>query len=239
MTTTAPPTTGTALPTTAPAVRTDIDGTTHPREAVLAWELDRARAALHLLKQRLGDDRTRELLAADTTAADTALAGWAHASAGRWRTAVTELTATGIDAERFLTWWQGRLHCGDRTALLAANPEHYLADSTGDRVEIIETIGTGPARFFLRFHDDAPDRHAPDRHTSDHAAFPVRIGGTGTLADGTEVLHVLHEFADAPDGLRIRLTVRFPEAAPEHLATGHQWHFACEFANWIEAAHRA
>ncbi|MGA5817082.1 hypothetical protein ACPC54_04375 [Kitasatospora sp. NPDC094028] len=216
---------------TAPlTVRTEIGGAPQPREAVLAWELDRARAALHLLKQRLGDDRTRELLAPDTAAADTALAGWARASGGRWRTAVTELTATGIDADRFLTWWQGRLHAGDRTALLAANPEHYLADSGGDRVEIIETIGAGPTRFLLRFHDDVPIA-GPG-----HQAFPVRIGGTGTLADGTEVLRVMHEFADTPDGLRIRLTVQFPQAAPEHLATGHQWHFACEFTRWLEAA---
>lgn len=214
---------------TSLTVHTGIDGTTHPREAVLAWELDRARAALRLLKQRLGDDRVRELLAPDTAASDTALAAWARASAGRWRTAVTELTATGIDAETFLTWWQGRLHSGDRTALLAANPEHYLADSTGERVEIIETIGTGPTRFFLDFHHDLP---ADD-------TFPVRIGGTGTLADGTEVLHVLHEFADTPAGLRIRLTVRFPEAAPDLLPTGHQWHFACEFTNWLQAAHTA
>ncbi|MFG2917855.1 hypothetical protein ACGF0D_33805 [Kitasatospora sp. NPDC048298] len=213
---------------TSLTVRTEIDGTTHPREAVLAWELDRARAALSLLKQRLGDDRTRELLTPDTTASDTALASWAQASAGRRRTAVTELTATGIDAETFLTWWQGRLQAGDRTALLAANPEHYLADSTGERVEIIETIGTGPTRFFLHFHDTPGDD-----------TFPVRIGGTGTLADGTEILHVLHEFADTPDGLRIRLTVQFPEAAPDLLPTGHQWHFACEFTNWLEAAHAA
>ncbi|MEU8512704.1 hypothetical protein AB0C76_14105 [Kitasatospora sp. NPDC048722] len=219
--------------TTALTVRTDIDGTAHPRETVLAWELDRARAALHLLKQRLGDDRMRELLAPDTSAADNALTAWAHASEGRWRTAVTELAATGVDAAGFLTWWQGRLHAPDREALLTANPEHYLADSTGERVEIIETIGAGPARFFLRFHDGVPIS-GPG-----HETFPVRIGGTGTLADGTEVLRVMHEFADTPDGLRIRLTVQFPEAAPAGLATGHQWHFACEFTNWLEAATRA
>ncbi|MEV7782915.1 hypothetical protein [Kitasatospora sp. NPDC088351] len=223
-------TTATGTTTTPLTLRTDIDGTRHTRDAVLAWELDRARAALRLLKQRLGDDRTRELLAPDLASADTAMAGWLHASDGRWRTAVTELTATGIDARRFLTWWQGRLHAPDRAALLAANPEHYLADSTGERVEIIETIGAGPLRFFLRFHDGVPIA-GPG-----HQDYPVRIGGTGTLADGSEVLRVMHEFADSPDGLRIRLTIEFPEAAPESVAVGHQWHFACEFANWLEAA---
>ncbi|MER7671719.1 hypothetical protein ABTY61_25125 [Kitasatospora sp. NPDC096128] len=221
------------MPITPLTIHTTLDNTPQPPEAVLTWELDRARAALRLLKQRLGDDRMRELLTPDTTAADAALTTWAHASQGRWRTAVTELTATGIDADRFLTWWQGRLQAGDRTALLAANPEHYLADSTGDRVEIIETLGTTPTRFLLHFHDDVPIT-APD-----HATFPTRIGATGTLADGTEVLRVMHEFADTPTGLRIRLTVQFPEAAPDLLPTGHQWHFACEFTNWLQAAHAA
>ncbi|MFJ2582230.1 hypothetical protein [Kitasatospora aureofaciens] len=49
----------------------------------------------------------------------------------------------------------------------------------------------------------------------------------------------MHEFGDGPDGLRIRLTIRFPAHAPEHVFTGHQWHFACEFLNWLEAAHAA
>ncbi|WP_380277685.1 hypothetical protein [Kitasatospora purpeofusca] len=214
------------MTTTTPLrIRTDIDGVRHDRAAVLGWELERGRAALRLLKQRLGDDRTRDLLAPDTAAADTAMAGWLRASDGRWRAAVTELTATGIDAAAFLAWWQGRLHAPDRAALLAANPEHYLADSAGDTVEIVETVGGGPLRFFLRFHP-----------TPATAAYPVRIGGTGHLADGSEVLRVMHEFADSPEGLRIRLTVEFPAAAPDELSTGHQWHFACEFANWLEAA---
>ncbi|WP_051754990.1 hypothetical protein [Kitasatospora purpeofusca] len=211
--------------TAPPVIRTDIDGTGHDRPAVLAWELDRSRAALRLLKQRLGDDRVRELLAPDTAAADAAMAGWLRASDGRWRAAVTELTATGIDAGTFLGWWQGRLRAPDRDALLAANPEHYLADSGGGTVEIIETVGAGPLRFHLRFH---PTPATPE--------YPVRIGGTGHLADGSEVLRVMHEFADSPRGLRIRLTVEFPAAAPVELSTGHQWHFACEFANWLEAA---
>ncbi|SDT71102.1 hypothetical protein SAMN05216371_4057 [Streptomyces sp. TLI_053] len=211
--------------TSPPAIHIDIDGTGYDRPAALAWELDRSRAALRLLKQRLGDDRVRELLAADTAATGAATADWLRLSGGRWRAAVTELTATGIDAGTFLAWWQGRLRAGDRAALLAANPEHYLADSTGGTVEIIETVGAGPLRFHLRFH---PTPATPE--------YPVRIGGTGHLADGSEVLRVMHEFADSPRGLRIRLTVEFPAAAPVELSTGHQWHFACEFANWLEAA---
>lgn len=44
-------------------IRTVIDGVEYGDDAVRQWELDRSRAALTLLKQRIGDERMRELLA--------------------------------------------------------------------------------------------------------------------------------------------------------------------------------
>lgn len=214
-------------------VRTVIDGTEYTQDDIRRWELDRARNALTLLKNRIGDEAMRELLAEDLRAADEIMAPLPDASGGAWRSAVTELEVGGITAEEFLTWWQGRLASADRTALLAANPEHYLANSADGVVEIIETIGSGPLRFFLTFHDGVA---IADKG---HETYPVRIGGTGRLTDGTEICRVMHEFGDGPRGLRIRLTIQFPASAPEHVFTGHKWHFACEFLNWLEAAHTA
>ncbi|MFJ8856041.1 hypothetical protein [Streptomyces sp. NPDC102437] len=214
-------------------VRTVIDGTEYTQDDIRRWELDRARAALALLKDRIGDEAMRELLTEDLRAADRAMAPLPDASGGAWRSAVTEMEIGGITAEEFLTWWQGRLASADRTALLSANPEHYLADSADGVVEIIETIGSGPLRFFLTFHDGVAIED------EGHETYPVRIGGTGRLADGTEICRVMHEFGDGPQGLRIRLTIQFPAHAPEHVFTGHQWHFACEFLNWLGAAHTA
>ncbi|MFE4973596.1 hypothetical protein ACFRAR_15955 [Kitasatospora sp. NPDC056651] len=214
-------------------VRTVIDGTEYTQDDIRRWELDRARNALALLKNRIGDELMRELLTEDLRVADEAMAPLPDASGGAWRSAVTEMEIGGTTAEEFLTWWQGRLASGDRTALLAANPEHYLAASADGVVEIIETIGSGPLRFFLTFHDGVAIAD------EGHETYPVRIGGTGRLTDGTEICRVMHEFGDGPRGLRVRLTIRFPASAPEHVFTGHQWHFACEFLNWLEAAHAA
>ncbi|MFJ7910410.1 hypothetical protein [Kitasatospora sp. NPDC096204] len=214
-------------------VRTVIDGTEYTQDDIRQWELNRARNALTLLKNRIGDEAMRELLAEDLRAADETMAPLPDASGGAWRSAVTEMEIDGISAEEFLTWWQGRLASGDRTALLSANPEHYLANSADGVVEIIETIGSGPLRFFLTFHDGVAIED------EGHETYPVRIGGTGRLTDGTEICRVMHEFGDGPRGLRIRLTIQFPASAPEHVFTGHKWHFACEFLNWLEAAHTA
>ncbi|MFE4513385.1 hypothetical protein ACFRMQ_04180 [Kitasatospora sp. NPDC056783] len=214
-------------------VRTVIDGTEYTRDDIRQWELDRARNALTLLKNRIGDESMRELLAQDLRTADEIMAPLPDASGGAWKSAVTEMEIDGITAEEFLTWWQGRLASADRQALLAANPEHYLADSADGVVEIIETIGSGPLRFFLTFHDGVAIED------EGHETYPVRIGGTGRLTDGTEICRVMHEFGDGPRGLRIHLTIQFPASAPEHVFTGHKWHFACEFLNWLEAAHTA
>ncbi|MFJ6622016.1 hypothetical protein ACIQOW_31110 [Kitasatospora sp. NPDC091335] len=211
-------------------VRTVIDGTEYTQDDIRRWELDRARNALALLKNRIGDELMRELLSEDLRVADEIMAPLPD---GAWQSAVTEMEIDGITAEEFLTWWQGRLASADRTALLAANPEHYLADSADGVVEIIETIGSGPLRFFLTFHDGVAIED------EGHETYPVRIGGTGRLTDGTEICRVMHEFGDGPRGLRIRLTIQFPASAPEHVFTGHKWHFACEFLNWLEAAHAA
>ena len=214
-------------------VRTTIDGTDYAQDDVHRWELARARAALALLKDRIGDESMRELLAEDLRAADQAMALLPGATGDAWRSAVTEMEIGGITAQEFLDWWQHRFAIADRSALLAANPEHYLADAADGVVEIIETIGSRPLRFFLTFHDGVPIADPG------HENYPVRIGGTGRLADGTEICRVMHEFGDGPRGLRIRLTIQFPTHAPEDVFTGHQWHFACEFLNWAQAAHAA
>ncbi|MCX5342469.1 hypothetical protein [Streptomyces atratus] len=106
--------------------------------------------------------------------------------------AVTEMENDGIDADGFLTWCQGRLASADRGALLAAEPEHYLADSADGGVEITETIGSGPLCFLLTFHDGVAIEG------EGHETYPVRIGGTGRLADGTEIARVMREFGRRP-----------------------------------------
>jgi hypothetical protein len=47
---------------------------------------------------------------------------------------------------------------------------------------------------------------------------------------------IRHQFRDEPNGFAARLTGEFPVATPLTLIRAHQWHLACEFSNWIEAA---
>ncbi|MFJ8372228.1 hypothetical protein ACIQ9I_11605, partial [Streptomyces sp. NPDC094461] len=86
--------------TGALGIRTVIDGVEYGDEAVRRWELDRSRAALTLLKQRIGDERMRELLALDLAESDATMAPLPNGASGAWRSAVTEMTVAGIDVDR-------------------------------------------------------------------------------------------------------------------------------------------
>ncbi|MFJ7495850.1 hypothetical protein ACIQZB_32640 [Streptomyces sp. NPDC097727] len=85
-------------------VRTVIDGTEYAQDDIRRWELDRSRTALTLLKDRIGDELMRELLAPDLRAADRMMAPLPGVSGGAWRSAASEMEIDGNDADGFLTW---------------------------------------------------------------------------------------------------------------------------------------
>ncbi|WP_280259454.1 hypothetical protein [Nocardia abscessus] len=66
--------------------------------------------------------------------------------------------------------------------------------------------------------------------------YPISVTGTATLADGTVIGGVRHQFRDEPGGgFRSRLAVAFPAAVPGLYIAEHQWHLACGSGNWITA----
>ena len=72
--------------------------------------------------------------------------------------------------------------------------------------------------------------------TTADAGFRTQWTGVARIADGTPVGGVRHQFQDEPVGFHARLTVEFPLMTPAFMIRAHQWHLACEFCNWIEAA---
>ena len=81
-------------------------------------------------------------------------------------------------------------------------------------------------------HDEDGPAVLPD------PAFPVHLFATARLPDGRITGRVRHQFRDEGKGLRARLGIEFPWVFPGPVMRGHQWHLACEFSNWIEAAAR-
>jgi hypothetical protein len=217
-------------------ITAEIDGRSVSREEVLEWEAQRAskvckklgvkmpsgdvvalREVLLARKLELGHEALEQLLARELRWSARASRLLAGLSRGRRRLCTIELNGTG-----------------DEAALLAACPDHYILCTTADgRQQVVETTGGSPlaARIFLDESDTSTVT------TNADPAFPVQwVAVGGTSSTSPPVGAIRHQFRDEPGGFKVRLTGEFPAATPARFIRGHQWHLACEFSNWIEAA---
>jgi hypothetical protein len=234
-------------------ITAEINGRSVPRSEVLAWESRRAqkvckrlgisdrsgdlvaqRQALVEKKLELGHDALELMLARQMRWSERSERILTRLSRGRRRLCTVELTGTGASAEAVPRYYQDAMDAGNEAALLAACPDHYILRLDADGLQqVIETTGGSPlaARIFL----DSKDTDTLT--TRADPTFPVqwvaigRGSRTGPPAGG-----IHHQFRDEPNGFKARLTGEFPVTVPPHLIRAHEWHLACEFSNWIEAA---
>lgn len=232
-----------------------IGGRSVPRADVLAWEMRRAttvakklgitvpsgdvvaaRRALVVRKLELGHDGIERLLAAELRWSESVGRVGAALSAGRRRLCSIELTGDAGSAEIVPRFYQDAITSNDEAPLLAACPDHYILRTHADgRQEVIETTGGAPlaVRMFFDSTDLSTLTSVPE------PGFRTEWAGVARGADGTPIGGIRHQFQDGDFGFRARLTVEFPLATPGFMIRAHQWHLACEFSNWIEAANRA
>jgi hypothetical protein len=234
-------------------ITAEIDGRSVSREEVLEWEAQRAskvckklgvkmpsgdvvalREVLLARKLELGHEALEQLLARELRWSARASRLLAGLSRGRRRLCTIELNGTGSSAEAMPRYYQMAMETGDEAALLAACPDHYILCTTADgRQQVVETTGGSPlaARIFLDESDTSTVT------TNADPAFPVQwVAVGGTSSTSPPVGAIRHQFRDEPGGFKVRLTGEFPAATPARFIRGHQWHLACEFSNWIEAA---
>ncbi len=232
----------------------DIDGRSVARSEVLAWEARRARKVCKKLgigeppedlvaqrevlverKLELGHEALERLLARELSLALRASRLTAALSRGRRKKlCVVELTGSGGSAEAMPRYYRAAMEAGDEAALLAACPDHYILCEDANGVQqVIETTGGSPLA--VRILLDESD--VSTAMTSADSDFPVQWVAVGrNSADAPPSGAIRHQFRDEPGGFRVRLTGEFPAAIPQRLIRAHQWHLACEFSNWIEAA---
>lgn len=233
-------------------LHTFIGGQEVPHARVLEWERRRARRVLAQLGVRpAGDDladlrrqlaeRKRELgpegllarfrrdLVLSTPFADLT----ARLSAGHRRFSVTEIVTNAGTAEHFCAWFLNCTRRNDQVAMLAGTPDHFVLRTLADgRQEVVETNGGSPlaARFFIDYQDLSSLRSPRD------PAFPLELAGVARTTGGLALGGVRHQFRNEGAGFRARLLVEFPLLTLPSVVSGHRWHLASEFGNWIEAA---
>lgn len=233
-----------------------IDGRNVTRTEVLAWEARRSvkvckklgvtappgdltaqREALVARKLELGHEALERLLARELRWSLRSARLASAVARGRRRFCTVELTGSGGSAEIMPRYYRAAMETGDERALLSACPDHYVLCREADGLEkVVETTGGSPlsARILLDESDTGTVLTPADPE------FPVQWVAVGRGKGGVRPAGAIrHQFRDEPTGFRVRLTGEFPITVPPHLVRAHQWHLACEFSNWIEAANAA
>jgi hypothetical protein len=192
--------------------------------------IDRRRAFLET-KLALGSDEIARRLRWDAAFATLAAKAQARVSSRR-RVSVADLYVPAGSAHKFVDFYWDAVKNNDEVELLRAHPDHFVQRIGPDgRHEVLETNGGSPvaAHFFVDYGDVATLVTPVDRE------FPGQIAGVAR-AQGIPIGGVRHQFRDTEGGFHARLTVEFPVTTYRHMITGHSWHLAIEFCNWIEAA---
>ena len=112
---------------------------------------------------------------------------------------------------------------------LGACPDHYALQPHGDKLEVIETAGNSPlpTQFFLKLGGEAEIEEPRD------ASYPFQTVGAASLANGSNIGGIRHQFRDTEKGLEARFCVEFPSLCPDNLIKEHQFHLAAEWSRWI------
>jgi hypothetical protein len=234
-----------------PVIVADIRRRPIASEEVLAWEDARITAvarklgahvpsgniatrrdALLQAKLDLGADEIATRLRRETRLAEFVAKAGSGVSSRR-RFSAIDLSVDGGSAEQFVEAFDRWSETSDEAAMLRACPDHFVIRTLGDgRQEVLERTGGSPlpSLFFIDYDDIS------SLFTQADPQFPHQIAGVARTSDGVAIGGVRHQFSNTRNGFHARLTVEFPLPTLGRMVTGHRWHLACEFSNWIEAA---
>lgn len=204
---------------------------------VLALPLPEAKTALAETKERLGRDAIRDLYAKELAAADEM---WKDIAANsrekeNLQAGLVDVEARGITLKQFMVCNQSLARENNLTLPSMMHPEHYSfeAKAGGEQI-IIETFGMYGNPTWMHL---IPGKDSYRPIPLDHDTTMSMVGYTHLMSDNTNTKLIgMHQFKDWDEGLRVKLGVFLPEAAPRDMLEGHKWHLAVEFNN---ALHRA
>ena len=205
---------------------------------IRSLELARARHALSYLKERIGNTRMRELLAADLQRTEEQVRAWLDDSDGQWQSESIELVITGVTAGQFVDWYDTALHDRREPDFRAGHPEHFISHPHDDGIEVIENVGETELPWHVFYRSLPEDGDFPVAWDED---FPVRFGAEVLDQNRRRVGFSMRQARDTSDGMHLRVTSFLPLAASPTLMRNHLNHLAIEYRNWtrmsVNASH--
>lgn len=232
---------------------TTIDGRDVSREQVLAWELRRTKKVLKILgagasdrdgdvdvlrmrlydlKRSLGATEVQRRVAGKLRLSTMVMTLAARAARGSRVQSSINIRVPSGTAEAFADWFNAQSALTDSEAMLLACPDHYfIGQDEQGRQKVVETTGGSPlpTEFFIDY-TDTTSVVIPAA-----ADYPIQITGVARTEVGLAIGGVRHQFRSLPEGgFESWNTVEFPKNVGRRIVSGHRWHLACEFGNWIE-----
>jgi len=202
-------------------------------------ELEAARRALALLKNRLGSRAMSALLQYDVEETDRLWEAWAAESNGEWRTMSFTMEVHGLPLAYWLQWI--RANFDQESMHFAVHPEHYAwtradlvdPDAGPDHFMVIEPMGDHMLRGYARLLDwEGQEAYAdPD--------FPVRLALAGYTRNGVMVARSLSQYRETDDGFVFKMVAMKPVKVPATMIPSNQEHGYLEFNRYMECARKS
>ncbi len=199
--------------------------------------LEQAKDALAQTKESIGRTGMRELLHDSIRQSDAMWRDIARESPYRanLQQGIVEVHAKGITLPMFMLFNQSMLRANELAGPSRIHPEHYSFQAGADGAQtIIETFGMygEPSYLYLEPGKDDWRPVEPDADTV------MCMMGNTYLANGhvDTKLVGFHQFKPCDDGIKVKLGVYLPQAAPKEMLEGHTWHLLVEFTNALHNA---
>lgn len=188
------------------------------------------RALLADVKIRAGDAAMRALVAQDLAMSAELVAQ--VPSSPQWVVSEIDIVSNRGTAEGFAKWFTDKTRSEDPRAMLVACPDHYLMHPLPLNGQmVIETTGGAPMASYFEIDYDDPGS-LPIVVNRD---FPISFNGAARSGGGKTIGGTNHRLRTLEQGFHIHPAIFFPDLLPAAIVSGHCWHLACEFSNWIEA----
>ncbi len=213
----------------------DKDGVKISLSSAQALDFSSAKKALIQTKIALGSERLLSLYENELKKSDVMWREIASKSeiGKNTRDSFIEFEVEGVTLGDFIASLPYISSRSDRNLPYHIHPEHFVNIDKKDGQMVMETLGMygGPTYLFIKVHGKKPFPKDPDTNLS-------LVAGNATLiSDNMDIqMRGMHQFKAKKNGMKIKLAIIFPEAAPREIAEGHKYHLAVEFYNMIAFA---
>lgn len=206
-------------------------GTSFSREELNNISLKKAKEILAETKATLGIQKIHDLYKGKLTLSDSMWREIAKNSPYRknYQSCIVEVEAKGISLQEFIAFNHHLEETNNLVLPSKIHPEHYTFEAFPGGQLVMETFGMYKNPTYMKL-ELSKDSFTPIEIDNDTVL--TMIGTTKLMSDDTDTKIIgMHQFKSSENGLKVKLGVFLPQAAPQEIIEGHKYHLAIEFNN--------